>query len=288
MPLPLLLAACLAVNAASDRITAADLVPAFPGMESVAPETPLGLAPGPGATRLFRSGELEKIASRFGLQAPGAEICLERRIATLEPASLLAAMQAALPDARIQILEFSRRPVPEGSLVFPLTGLHEGPAGAFWDGSVRYAGNRSVPIWARVTVSVQAPRVVALEDLPAGKEIDAGIIRAEMRDEFRTAADFSGTPEQVVGKSPRALIRAGTSIRLRQLVAPTLVRTGDTVHVDAFDGGAHLQLDARAEASGTLGQTISVRNLDSQKQFSARVEAKGRVSVNASFGRDNR
>ena len=57
------------------------------------------------------------------------------------------------------------------------------------------------------------------------------------------------------------------------------VRIGETVRVEVWNGAAHLKLEARAEASGALGQMIPVRNPDSQKRFLARVEGRSRVSV---------
>ena len=278
----ILLAGCLAVRAGSGLITAGDLAPAFPSLETVPPDTPLGLAPSPGVARVLHLAELEKIAARFQVEAPRREICVQRAVAPPDPARMLAAMQAVLPGGHVEILDFGRRPIPEGDLEFPRAGLREGPAGCFWSGNVRYAGNRLFPIWARVAVSVRLPRVVAAADLPPGHEITSELVREETRDVFPSAAGFPQSAGQVVGKSPRVPIRAGSVIRADQLEATTEVRIGETVRVEVWNGAAHLKLEARAEASGALGQMIPVRNPDSQKRFLARVEGKGRVSVGIS------
>ena len=39
-----------------------------------------------------------------------------------------------LPAARIEILDFSRQPAPDGELVFPSAGLRQGPDGGYWSG----------------------------------------------------------------------------------------------------------------------------------------------------------
>lgn len=283
MPLStILLAGCLAVRAASGLITAGDLAPEFSGLEAVPPDTSLALAPAPGVARVLHLAELEKIAARLHVEPPRGEICVQRPVTPPDPARMLAAMQAVMPEARIEILDFSRRPIPEGDLEFPPAGLREGPAGCLWTGSVRYAGNRLFPIWARVAVSVQRSRVIAAADLQPGREITPDLVRDETRDVFPSAAAIPHSAGQVVGKSTRVFIRAGSVIRDDQLEASKEVRLGETVRVDVRNGGAHLKLEARAEASGSLGQMIPVRNPDSQKRFLARVEGKGRVSVGIS------
>ncbi|MGO9231609.1 MAG: flagella basal body P-ring formation protein FlgA [Bryobacteraceae bacterium] len=42
-----------------------------------------------------------------------------------------------------------------------------------------------------------------------------------------------------------------------------------------------MELEATAEASGAFGEIIAVQNPISKKRFPARVEGKGRVSVDA-------
>jgi flagella basal body P-ring formation protein FlgA len=278
----LLLMNCLAVNAASDRVTAADLEPAFPGLESVPPDTPLGIAPAPGVARVFRIPELKTIAEGFHLVPPTGEICIQRTVAPPDPGRMLAAMQKTLPKARIEILDFSRRPVPEGDIEFPRSGLREGPAGTFWSGNIRYGDNHLFSIWAKVAVWVKVQRVVALSDLQPGDTISEGQIRLELRDEFPTPDNFPDSTQQVLGQLARTPIRAGSVIRAMQLEAPKQVLSGEMVTVDVWSGGAHLKLEARAEGSGARGQAIPVLNPATQKRFWARVDGKGRVSVDGS------
>jgi flagella basal body P-ring formation protein FlgA len=60
--------------------------------------------------------------------------------------------------------------------------------------------------------------------------------------------------------------------------APDVAR-GDVVQVEVTAGGAHLALEGRAEANGSTGSTILVKNLSSGKDFRARITGKGKVSV---------
>ena len=277
-----LAAGCLAVNPASDQVTAADIAAGFPGMETLDAGTPLALAPAPGVARVFRLAELRRFAERFQLTPPAAEICVQRPVAPLDPEKALAAMRAALPEADISVLEWSRARVPAGEIAFPASQLRSGPTGQWWAGYVRYAGVRRFSIWARVTVRATARRVVALRDLPPGRAIPADSVELQTRQDIPGAVDFAQSIDQVAGKWPRTLIRAGTPVRLAPLGAPVEVVRGDTVAVDARSGAAHLQFEARAEESGAAGEMIPVRNPVSHRRFMARVAGKGRVSVDSS------
>ncbi len=282
LPVALMLAGCLAVNPASDQVTTGDLAPGFPGMDTLDAGTPLALAPAPGVARFFRLAELNRWAERFHLAAPAAEICVERPVAPLDPEKAMAAMHAALPEAQISVLEWSRARVPSGAITFPASQLRTGPAGQWWSGYVRYGGAHQFAIWARVSVRVMAVRVVASRDLPRGQAIPADALETQTGETMSGAADFARSMDQVVGKLPRALIRAGTPVQIHQLVASVDIARGDTVQVDAESGAAHLAFEAKAEGSGATGEMIPVRNPISHRRFMARVTGKGRVSVDSS------
>jgi len=78
---------------------------------------------------------------------------------------------------------------------------------------------------------------------------------------------------------PRRTIAPGAAIRLSWIEAAKDILYGDTVRVEATNGGAHLEFEAQAQASGSAGQTIPVLNPVSKKRFQAQVEGKGKVSV---------
>ncbi len=280
--LSLALAGCLAAGAGSDRILARDLVPAYPEMASLDPATPIAHAPAPGVSRVFHAADLRMLAARFGLQVvPDHEICVVQPVAPLAAAQLLDAMRIALPDARIEILDYGRQPAPAGEIEFSRQGLRDAslPGGSLWTGAVRYAGNRRFVIWARVRILASVRRVLALGDLKAERAIEAGQVMVQTREEFPVSGNFAGTLDQVTGKWPRQTIRAGTEIRTDQLSEPKEVARGEKVRVDVFGGAAHLEFEGIAESSGVTGEIIPVRNPDSNRRFRARVEGKGRVSV---------
>jgi flagella basal body P-ring formation protein FlgA len=283
LPTTLALAGCLAAGPGTDQIRAGDLLTVFPAMAALSPDTPIGFAPAPGVLRIFRAPELRALAARFHLDsAPANDICVERPVSPLMPGRMLEAMRRTLPEAKIDLLDYSRQPAPQGEIEFPVTGLRRSASSELWTGSVSYARSSRFIIWAKVKVRIRAPRVFAIGDLPAGQPIAPGQVLAMEREEFPSAATFATSIPDVTGKWPRLLIRAGSAILVSQLEAAKDVSRGEAVVVEVRDGAATLTLEAIAQGSGAAGDTILVRNPVSQKCFRARVEYKGRVSVDVS------
>ena len=287
------LAGCLTVAPGSDSIRAADLAPAFAALAAVPAGLPIAPAPLPGLVRVFHAPELRRIAVHYGLpEAPSVDICVKRPVAPLDGEKLLQAMRREWPEARIELLEFSRQPAPEGEIHFPRSGLHAAGspsgAGSLWTGWVHYGATGRFSIWARVRVAAVAEWVVAVRDLPAGRPIDSADVQVERREEAPSvalSADEAGTLSQVIGKCPRQPIRAGEPVRSRWLEEPKVVLRGESVKVVVHNGGAQLELDGWAEGSGAVGDTIYVRNPDSERRFAARVDGKGRVTVDPAGGK---
>jgi flagellar basal body P-ring formation protein FlgA len=286
---PLAMAACLTLPVGAARVTAADLAPAFAGLDSAPPDAVLSFAPEPGLERVFRLPELRRIAAQFHLPAaPDDEICVVRKVAPLEPAPLLAAMLKEMPGAKIAIVEFSRQAAPQGEIVFRRSGLRSNLAtDAIWFGSVHYAPGRDFTIWAKVTVTAPVSRVVAKRDIALGERLKPEDVSIETREEFPSAQAILASAAEVNGKSSRVAIRAGAPIRPEMLEDSKDVRLGDIVEVEVQDGGAHLKLEARAEASGSVGDAILVRNPASGKRFMAKVRGKDRVFVEGAAPKEN-
>ncbi len=273
------LAACVAIPAASDSIVAGDVAASIPAFATLPADTVLGWAPAPGVRRVFRAAELGRLAARLGMAAaPEGDLCVERPVAPLDEARVRAALEKALPEAKIEILDFSQQPVPEGVLEFPLDGLRRGAGVETWIGRVRYAGRRRFAVWAKVRVRVAAPVVVAAQDLKPGQPIEAAQLRLQTREEF-PASDVMRVLGDVTGKLPRHTIRAGAVVPEAALEEPPVVARGDTVTVEVRSGSARLELEGRAENAAGIGQRIKIRNPVSNKIFVARVEAKGRAVV---------
>jgi flagella basal body P-ring formation protein FlgA len=193
------------------------------------------------------------------------------------------------PGARIEILELSRYPVPHGEVRFDRSTLPAAPSlgipasPLLWRGFIRYGADHRFAIWARANIVVRSTRIVATEDLPPGKAIEAKQVRVEEYD----APPYNQPPppslDQVVGKLPRRLIAASSAVTLLQLEQPKDIQRGDPVDVEVRSGRARLELEGYALAAGCKGDMIPVRNTINGKTFSARIQDKGRVLLIAAF-----
>lgn len=289
-------AACLEIP--GERILARDLVPALPGFSALPPELPVGFAPAPGARRIMTRQGLERLASQHGLGiTAAAEICLERPMESLTQERVLAALRAALDEeprasagdlkeARLEVLDFSRYPVPRGELEFLRSGLAP-PAATrllaprLWRGRVRYAGGRSYPVWARIRISVPGHQVVAVQNLAAGRPIEAAqveIVTAELSPFSERPA---GALEQVIGRLPRRSILSGSPLLPSALTAPKQVERGEMVSVEVFSGAAQLSFQAQAQSGGNAGDVIALRNPATGRRFPARVEGERKAVIHA-------
>jgi len=235
------------------------------------------------------------LAARLGTGPfPGALICVARPVKPLDPLRLRVAMLRTYPSASIDILDFSRQPVPDGPLEFPRAGLHRSADGALWTGSVTYAANRRLSVWARVRIVESVRRVVANLDLAPGRTVDERSVSAVTRREFPCGEPYAESLADVVGRWPRRAIPAGAALRTDQLTGPKAVLAGDEVAVEVRNGGAVLLLEGKAEAAGAVGEAILVRNPASGRLIRARVVAPGKVALdlarppglNSAFGKE--
>jgi flagella basal body P-ring formation protein FlgA len=87
--------------------------------------------------------------------------------------------------------------------------------------------------------------------------------------------------EQLAGMTPIHSISGGSELRPELLAPPNDINRGDEVHVEVRSGAARVALTARALSGGRSGDTISVRNPESNKTFQARVTGKGMALVEA-------
>jgi flagella basal body P-ring formation protein FlgA len=276
---------CIAID--GERILARDLAQGAPAFSAVAPDTEVGYAPVPGARRFYRTLELRRLALRYNIAfAPGDEVCIERAMEPLQPDKVIEAMRKALgtPEARIEIVELSRYPVPRGEIQFARAALPAAAASSvLWLGFIHYAGDHRFAMWARVKILVRSNRIVARENLPVGRRIEARQVRLEPCETFPSSQPATQALDQVVGQVPRHPITAGTAIAANLLDAPKEVERGDAVEVEVRSGAARLKFEGQAESGGRRGDSIPVRNLTAGKTFSAKIADKDRVVLTAAL-----
>ncbi len=285
-------AACIAVP--SGNILARDLSQAIPPFEALDPDVVLSFAPFPGTVRVLSSHDVLLLGRRYGLAFPPGEpapsVCVERMVRALSPQEVKAALVSALDlaDASLEVLEFSNQALPPGRLEFSRAGLNRPPANnpqapVIWRGRLIYDGQRSLVVWAKVSISVERDLFLAKESIPKGTVIRAEQVVATRVRQFPSLEQSPGLPLVVAGKVARRMLPAGQPIVAEELDRFQDVLRGETVHVQAIDGGASICFDAVAQSSGQKGEIILIHNLSSGRNFRALIEDQGQVVVRGSL-----
>ena len=74
-------------------------------------------------------------------------------------------------------------------------------------------------------------------------------------------------------------VNSGRVVTWRDVARRPLVRKGDVVEVSATEGNLSITMKAIALQSGAQGEAVTLRNLESRKDFTAFVVDENRVQV---------
>lgn len=265
-------AQCVVVS--DDRLEAGALgVPALAGSRE-----PAGWAPAPGAVRHFSARQLNALLRRAGrTETVSKGVCVVREARPLEREQVLAALQAAWDEAgvSIELVSFSDRAAPRGRIEFPVGGVQRGAGAApdFWRGRVVYGTGKSVPIWARVHLSIERRALAPVADLPAGTVLSQETVR-EVSLRVHPLAKLADPRAGVAGARARRHLVAGVPLQADDLWFPPAVRSGDALTLEVQEGGARLRLPVRAESAGHIGDRIPARNLQNGRRIQIRITGK--------------
>jgi flagella basal body P-ring formation protein FlgA len=121
--------------------------------------------------------------------------------------------------------------------------------------------------------------VEAAEVLESAKPIAESQLVLKKGPRFPFDAPAINSLDVAAGRRPVRTLASGTAITAAMLLAPHDVERGETVRVEVLSGGAMLELDATAETAGSAGESIILRNPQSGKRFTAKIQGKGKVLV---------
>ncbi len=119
---------------------------------------------------------------------------------------------------------------------------------------------------------------VARQPLAYGATFDAALLETRRVDLFR---DRDALPAAVGDQTfifARA-VNAGRTVTWRDIARRPLVKKGDMVEVSAAEGTLSITMKALALQSGAQGEAVTLRNLESRKDFTAFVIDENRVQV---------
>lgn len=152
-------------------------------------------------------------------------------------------------------------------------------APASWDGwgavsmalLVRVNGVMEKNLPLRLSVDAKTEMVVANRQLLAGTVLTAGDLSLQQRDVAQAAGLHVRAIEDLVGMKLRTMVRSGAPLRNNQLEKVPVIRSGQLVTILAESDGFRITVTGRAKSAGSVGDIIKVENLDSRKQFPARI-----------------
>ncbi len=121
---------------------------------------------------------------------PGPATCFEVRTEPLTRERVLAAFGEQAGE--IELLDFSRFPVPAGDIEFLLPPA-AGDKPVLCRGRVRYSANRSMPIWARVKLPA-----AARADVARGETVDVEVVSGAAQLRFQARAETAGKQGETV------------------------------------------------------------------------------------------
>lgn len=149
-------------------------------------------------------------------------------------------------------------------------------------GRIPYLISCSNPVWefrGRAEVSLKVPIVTARRAIPRGEVLDRSNMVLQTRDLAGIFGDFVTDTRLLNGKRARRAIRNGQEITLDQAEAPLLVERGENVVIRVSRDGILATMKGVALQSGSLGESILVRNLSSEREVTAWVVEKGIVET---------
>jgi flagella basal body P-ring formation protein FlgA len=131
-------------------------------------------------------------------------------------------------------------------------------------------------LYVTVTVAQRETIVVAARPLVAGQPLTA----ADLKLASLPVQQFAGRqvyfdPALLIGAQPVMSFATGMPLTAESVQAPVMVKAGQTVTVTVVSGAVQLSLDARAEQTGRVGDTILLVNPGSGRRFTAQVTANG-------------
>jgi len=131
---------------------------------------------------------------------------------------------------------------------------------------------------APVKLSIQEQVYAVTKDLPKQTVVQASDLK-EMWVESNQLTDRPLSRDQLVGRTLRGMVRAGSPVYSSQIEQPTLVKMGDRVRIIVTGNGISVTGTGIAKEAGSLGQTIRIMNPDSKRDVFGTVVSERRVEV---------
>ncbi|KAB2926495.1 MAG: flagellar basal body P-ring formation protein FlgA [Dechloromonas sp.] len=143
---------------------------------------------------------------------------------------------------------------------------------------VRCLGPNVWSVLVPVQIAVTGNYVVTLRPLAAGQPLQASDLATLSGDLSTLPTGVVSSPEEAIGKTLRNALAAGQPLRSDQLVAPTVIRQGQTVRVISRGTGFAVSGEGRSLGNASEGQVVQIR-MNSGQTVSGIAQSDGTVEV---------
>ena len=148
---------------------------------------------------------------------------------------------------------------------------------------VRVKISASERVWFDQQVVVQAqlwkPVLVATRRLERGQPLDSSAAEIQTQDVLRERVPLIPAGTKLENQEVLQAVAEGRPLTCKDIALAPLVRKGAVVEVVAGDGKLSISMKGMAMGTGGMGDAITVRNMDTRKDFQARVVDRNSVRV---------
>lgn len=166
----------------------------------------------------------------------------------------------------------------------PACSAHEAfsPSGSRLSGKthvgVRCLGPSIWSVLVPVQIAITGNYLTTTRPLAAGQAISAGDISVATGDLSTLPTGVIGDPQAAIGKTLRNSLGAGQPLRSDQLLAPLVIRQGQTVRVISAGPGFAVTAEGKAMNNAAEGQVAQIR-MPSGQSISGIAKADGSVEI---------
>lgn len=156
---------------------------------------------------------------------------------------------------------------------------------------MRYLGQTTVPmevvvdgerwrqIYPRFFIEILTLVPVLKKDLNRNQLLTPDVVEIKLKGLSTLPHDYIQQEEEVMGMRLKRSMRAGEALRMSVLEEVPLVEGGDRVTVLVIVGTIQISMVAEARGSGVYGDSVVVRNLDSNRILTGRIIGPGLVQI---------
>lgn len=169
--------------------------------------------------------------------------------------------------------------VPEGAITLEvadnarLVGRSNVPVSIF------VAGKKFRTIFPKVDIKVYQQVLITQAAIARGEQPNAKDLDLERKPVAGSGTAPLTSLNTLAGAVAVRDIPAGTVLTAQMFKIPPVVKMGSVVTVTLITGDITMITSAQARSNGAVGQIIKVMNLDSKREFTARVVGPDRVEV---------